>query len=78
MNYKLNNNMAQVVDYSAFICIRDVLGPSNRKLIKEFVNNQVGLIIPVLIQLRLCPFQNMNDALPVNRNKKYGSGAKIF
>lgn len=53
MNHKPNNNMAHVVDYRAFICIRDILGPSNRKLIKEFVNNQVGLIIPVLIQLKI-------------------------
>lgn len=53
MNCKLNYNMAQVVEYNAFICIRDALGPNNRKLIKEFVNNQVGLIIPGLIQLKI-------------------------
>lgn len=53
MNCKLNNNMAQVAAYSAFICIMDVLGPNNGKLIKEFVNNQVGLIIPGLIQLKI-------------------------
>lgn len=45
--------MVQVVEHVTFICVRNALSTGNRKLTKELVNSQAGLIIAGLIQLKI-------------------------